>query len=231
MAEMTGAFLESLKTRHSVIVGATRSGKTYFVGQVLTRLQGEGVHTIFVDPKWDKDYETLGIVCTTPMQVYANLLAKKPKIIFRTNIDTKEEDLNLVIRLLFDLQRTDGYKRIRRVIAIDEVQLYVGKGKNTAIEMIWTIGAGLKIVGIALTQRVQLLNETCWSQSENKVLFRMDERAEYLKQRALEHYPLDDLNLDMRKYHYYATSGGGKWKLYDPIDTPKYSGPLKLTRW
>ena len=231
MGSITGVFLESIKNRHTVIVGATRCGKTYFTGHILSELQEIGVHTIFVDPKWDKDYEHLGKVCKTPMQVYGALLAKEKRIVFRTGVDTKEEELNLVTKLLFDLQRTDGYRRIRRAIAIDEIQLYVGKGKNSAVEMIWTIGAGLGIIGLALTQRVQLLNETCWSQSENKILFRMEERMEYFKQRNLEHYPLEDLNQDMNKYHFYATTGNGEWKMYEPIDTLKYTGPLELAKW
>ena len=39
-----------------------------------------------------------------------------------------------------------------------------------------------------MTQRLQLMSETVWSQAENKVIFRIDDRPEYLKSRNLEHY-------------------------------------------
>ena len=45
---VAGKFLESLGRRHSVIVGMTRSGKTYFTKHVLKNLQAEGYHTVFL---------------------------------------------------------------------------------------------------------------------------------------------------------------------------------------
>jgi hypothetical protein len=231
MARLTGAFMESLKTRHTAITGATRCGKTYLVGHILEELQNDGVHTIFVDPKHDSDYENLGEICTTPMQVYSKLMAKCPRIVFRTDTDDCVESLDKVIRLLVELQRSDGFKRIRRVIAIDEIQTYVGKGKMKAVEMIWTMGAGIGIVGMALTQRLQLLNETVWSQSENRIMFRMEESMKYFKDKGVDHYPIEELRDDMNKYYFYATTGGGNWKMHDPIDKSKWQGPLTLSRW
>jgi len=233
MARLTGTFVEAIKNRHTVITGATRCGKTFLASHILEKLQDEGVHTIFVDPKHDDDYKELGEICHTPMEVYAKLLTKTNRIVFRTNVDADAGDLDKVVRLMMELQRTPGFKRIRRVIAIDEIQTYVGKGKLKAVEMIWTMGAGIGVVGIALTQRLQLLNETCWSQSDNKILFRMDESLKYFKDKGIDHYPKDKLAEDMNEFHFYATNGGGKWKFYDPvpIDKPKSTGPLRMYRW
>ena len=177
---LSTAFIEDFKTRHSVVLGMTRSGKTFLAGKVLQGVQDIGGHTIFVDPKHDDGYAHLGTVCHSPIEVYEQLLRKNPAIVFRTPGTSEEriEALDRMVELMFTLQRTPGFKRIRRVIAIDEIQLFVKKGNSRAVEMIWTIGAGLGIVGMALTQRIQLLNETAWSQSENKVIFRIDDRID-----------------------------------------------------
>ena len=172
MAALKGTFVESFKKRHAVVLGITRSGKSVFTGKILQGVQEMGAHTIFVDPKHDSGFAHLGTVCYTPIEVYNQLLLKNPAIVFRTpgTSDERVEALDRMIELVFALQRSSGFKRIRRVIAIDEVQLFVKKGNSRAIEMIWTIGAGIGIVGMALTQRIQLLNETAWSQSDNKVI-------------------------------------------------------------
>jgi DNA helicase HerA-like ATPase len=229
-------FVESFKRRHSVILGMTRSGKTFFAARILKRLQNLGAHTLFVDPKHDKAYEHLGDVCYSPMEVLEKIMLKKRAIVFRPPAakEQKIEQLDEVIELLFKYSKEDGYKRIRRVVAIDELQLFVKKGNSKAIEMIWTVGAGIGIVGMALTQRVQLLNETAWSQSDNKVLFKMEDRPEYLRSRNLDHYVdnMDKLQDPMNRYAYYCTTGGNKWKLRDPIpatNTNAWDGNLGLS--
>ena len=154
--------VEAVKNRHSVVLGMTRSGKTWFTGKMLKKLQAKGVHTIFVDPKHDADYEDLGTVCYSPIEAYALLLKKTPAIVMRTPATSPEnaEALDRLVELLFQLQKTSGFRRIRRVVAIDELQLYAKKGNSRAIEMIWTVGAGVGITGVALTQRMQLLNDS-----------------------------------------------------------------------
>jgi DNA helicase HerA-like ATPase len=235
MAKLSGTTIDAIRNRHSVVLGMTRSGKTYFTGEVLKRLQADRVHTIFVDPKHDADYEDLGIVCYSPMEVYEKLLKKEPRIVFRTPATSPEnvEALDRLVELVFNLQRTDGFKRIRRVIAIDELQLYTKKGSSKAIEMIWTVGAGLGIVGMALTQRMQLLNDTVYTQSENKFIFKIDDRPEYLRSKNLDHYPRDFFFQDMNRYWFYYTTGGGGWKKHEPAsaDRPKRKGSLRLSRW
>ena len=131
---------------------------------------------------------------------------------------------------LLNISKKDGYRRIRRVIAIDELQLFVKKGDSKAIESIWTIGAGIGIVGMALTQRIQLLNETAWSQSDNKVIFRVEDRPDYLRSRNLEHYveKLDYFQDSINKYSYYCTTGGGNWKVCEPLPLRRNSTNLDL---
>lgn len=235
MARLAGVVIDAIKNRHSVVLGMTRSGKTYFTGHVLERLQDNNVHTIFVDPKADKEYEKLGTVCNDPVEVYAQLIKKNPRIVFRTEGDQTErcEMLDKVVEMIFQLQRTDGFRRIRRVIAIDEIQLYVKKGGSRAIELIWTVGAGIGITGMALTQRMALLNDTAFSQSENKFIFKIDDRPEYLKSKNLEHYPRDFFFDDMNQYWFYYTTGGGAWKKHEPVtvDKPKVRGSLRMKRW
>ena len=234
---MSDAFVKRFKERHSVIIGITRSGKTVFASRVLEELQRLGTHTIFVDPKHDEAFAKLGTVCYDPMDVYECLLRKVNAIVFRppATADERTASLDRVVELIFMLQKTEGYKRIRRVIAIDELQLFVKKGSSKAIEMLWTVGAGVGVVGMALTQRIQLLNETCWSQSDNKVLFRIEDRVDYLKSRNLEHYvnQLDFFNDSMNKYWFYYTTGGGTWKKHEPVSLNKSKKRVRLTldRW
>ena len=99
--------------------------------------------------------------------------------------------------------------------------------------MIWTVGAGLGIVGMALTQRMQLLNDTVYTQSENKFIFKIDDRPDYLRSKNLDHYPRDFFFQDMNKFWFYYTTGGGGWKKHEPVsaDRPKRKGGLRLSRW
>ena len=232
---LSTAFIEDFKTRHSVVLGMTRSGKTFLAGKVLQGVQDIGGHTIFVDPKHDDGYAHLGTICHSPIEVYEQLLRKNPAIIFRTPGTSEEriEALDRMVELMFTLQRTAGFKRIRRVIAIDEIQLFVKKGNSRAVETIWTIGAGIGIVGMALTQRIQLLNETAWSQSDNKVIFKIEDRVDYLKSRNLEHYinELEFFKDSMNRYWFYYTRGGGRWKKHEPIPLVDPKKNLDLSRF
>ena len=109
----------------------------------------------------------------------------------------------------------------------------VKKGGHDGIEKLWTVGAGQGIVGLAITQRVQLLNETVWSQSENKILFKVEDRPEYLRSRNLVHFAdLREFFIDIaHKYWFYYTTGGGDWYRHPPVrGKPKYTGPLRLKR-
>lgn len=234
---VTPKILDSVRDRHTAIIGITRSGKTTFAAALLRQLWGRSTHTIFVDPKHDEGFAKLGTICYEPMEVYERLLAKDKQIVFRTSGDSNErvEQLDRVVELVFMLARKPGFKRIRRVIAIDELQLFVKKGSSKAIEQIWTVGAGMGIVGMAMTQRIQLLNETVWSQSDNKFIFRIEDRPDYLKSRNLEHYvnQQDFFSDSMNKYWFYYTIGGGTWKKHKPvqINTPKRPKRLHLKRW
>ena len=232
---LSTAFIEDFKHRHAVILGMTRSGKTFLAGKILQGIQELGGHTIFVDPKHDDGYAHLGTICHSPIEVYEQLLRKNPAIIFRTPGTSEEriEALDRMVELMFTLQRTPGFKRIRRVIAIDEIQLFVKKGNSRAVEMIWTIGAGIGIVGMALTQRIQLLNETAWSQSDNKVIFKIEDRVDYLKSRNLEHYinELEFFKDSMNRYWFYYTRGGGRWKKHEPIPLVDPKKNLDLSRF
>ncbi len=237
MPSLSGRILDSLRDRHSVIIGITRSGKTTFASHAIESLWARSTHTMFIDPKHDESFAKLGTVCNTVMEVYEQLLLKNKAIVFRPPGSAEEriESLDRIVELIFQLQRSAGFKRIRRVIAIDELQLFVKKGNSKAIEMIWTVGAGMGVVGMAMTQRIQLLNETVWSQSDNKIIFRIEDRVDYLKSRNLEHYvnQLDFFTDDMNKYWFYYTIGGGTWKKHKPvpINMPKKPRRLKLNRW
>ena len=232
---LSTAFIEDFKHRHAVILGMTRSGKTFLAGKILQGIQELGGHTIFVDPKHDDGYAHLGTICHSPIEVYEQLLRKNPAIIFRTPGTSEEriEALDRMVELMFTLQRTPGFKRIRRVVAIDEIQLFVKKGNSRAVETIWTIGAGIGIVGMALTQRIQLLNETAWSQSDNKVIFKIEDRVDYLKSRNLEHYinELEFFKDSMNRYWFYYTRGGGRWKKHEPIPLVDPKKNLDLSRF
>jgi DNA helicase HerA-like ATPase len=218
---------ENMKKRHSAVLGMTRSGKTYFVSKVFKQMQEDGVHTIFVDPK--SEITDLGRVCKTPMEAYAALLSKTPAIVLHTPAAKEERvaALNSLMEKVFTLSNKPGFKRIRRVIAIDEIQTFVRKGSNDAIEQLYLVGAGKGIVGIGMTQRLQLMSETVWSQAENKVIFRIDDRPEYLKGRNLEHY-IEHVPFFMSpeyQYWYYFTAGDGTWKKSKPIGSSEASSP------
>ena len=70
-------FISQFSQRHSVVLGMTRSGKTFFTGRILEELQALRTHTIFVDPKHDDGYSHLGEICYSAIDVYEALLRKK----------------------------------------------------------------------------------------------------------------------------------------------------------
>jgi hypothetical protein len=220
---VSNALYENMKKRHTAVLGMTRSGKTYFVSEMFKRFQKDGLHTIFVDPK--AEITDLGRVCKTPMEVYAALLSKTECIVFHPPVGKEERvaALNKVIERVFMVSDKPGFKRIRRIIAIDEIQTFVRKGTNDGIEQLWLVGAGKGIVGIGMTQRLQLMSETVWSQSENKVVFRIDDRPDYLKSRNLEHYVehVPFFASPEYKYWYYSTHGTGTWNKCRPIGDEK----------
>ena len=78
------------------------------------------------------------------------------------------------------------------------------------------------ITGIAMTQRIQLLNETCWSQSDNKFIFRIEDRKDYLKSRNLEHYinQQEYFNDEMNKY----------WFILPPVEVMKKHKPVPINK-
>ena len=57
--------LDNIGKRHTAVIGQTRSGKTYATRFILKKLQTQGIHTIFFDPKHDDDYADLGVICYT----------------------------------------------------------------------------------------------------------------------------------------------------------------------
>jgi hypothetical protein len=228
-------FLKNIRNRHTVIVGMTRSGKTMLCKKMLQGLQDSGVHTVFFDPKHDDDFSDLGTICTTPMQFYAELMAKNNAIIYRPpgGKADRQESLTRIIDLIFNAQRNKKFKHIRRVLAIDEIQLVTKKGGHDGVEKLWTVGAGLGIMGIAICQRIQLLNETCWTQSDNKVLFKVEDRKEYLKGRNLEHFVelMKFFHHPTNNHWFYVTHGGGTWKKHKPVSLRTYTAEqLKLRR-
>ena len=235
MTKLSKTFLKNIKERHTVIVGMTRSGKTMLCKKMLQGLQDMGTHTIFIDPKHDEDYADLGTVCTTPMHFYSELMAKNPRIIYRPpgGKADRQEHLTRIIDLVFNAQRNKKFRRIPRVIAIDEVQLFVKKGGHDGIEKLWTTGAGLGVMGIAISQRIQLLNETCWSQSDNRILFKVEDRKEYLKSRNLQHFAdlLPLFSAPEHRYWFYYTHGGGQWRKHKPVSLRTYTpDQLRLRR-
>ena len=127
--ELSKAFLSDIAKRHSTIIGMTRSGKTYLCKHILEELHNMNVHTVFYDPKHDDDYSSLGTICTTPMQFYAQLIAKNPRIVYRPpgTKEGRQKDLTEIIDLIFNAQKNKKFKNIKRVIAIDEIQLMVKK--------------------------------------------------------------------------------------------------------
>jgi len=225
------AIFNNIKKRHTAIIGMTRSGKTYFAKHVIKDLQAEGFHTLFVDPKREID-EEMGTVCTTPMQVYSQLIAKNPAIVFHPTAGSQEraEELTKVVDIVFKLVDKDGFKRIKRIVAIDEIQTFVRKGIHDGIDQLWLVGAGKGIMGMALTQRLQNMNETVWSQSENKIIFKIDDRGEYLRTRNLDHYnqQLDFFRSPENQFWFYATNGSGKWRRHKPIGAGTLKPPKRL---
>ena len=85
-------------------------------------------------PKHDDDFASLGTIAT-PMQFYAQLIAKNPVLCTVRPVPKKETTTPTTNHdLIFNAQRNKKFKNLRRVIAIDEIQLMVKKGGHDGIE-------------------------------------------------------------------------------------------------
>ena len=67
----------------------------------------------------------------------------------------------------------------------------------------------------------------------NKVIFKIEDRVDYLKSRNLEHYinELEFFKDSMNRYWFYYTRGGGRWKKHEPIPLVDPKKNLDLSRF
>jgi hypothetical protein len=162
-----------LKGKHCLVIGATGTGKTWWMTKVAKRY----LHRfIFVNTNLEEKVEE---VCTVqydePVDVLNGLLDGEIRIEFIPSDDVNEaleqlEELRLALfKLAVEIDISSGEWWLNFII--DEAQTYAWKGTHGKVEHFATKGRRYGIRSWFITQRPQNLNSTIINNVDNQIVF------------------------------------------------------------
>ena len=140
-------------------------------------MQSEGIHTIFVDPK--AEIKGLGRIARHLWRPRASFQRRRTSYPHTGSERRPSGSAEQIDGTRLHRKQT-RFKRIRRVIAIDEIQTFAGS--NDAIEHLYLVGAG-KASSVRDDSAAQLMSETVGA-AENKIIFRIDDRPTPQEQKS-----------------------------------------------
>jgi hypothetical protein len=202
-----GCVLRVLNGKHCLVIGATGSGKTFWMAYVADTF----LHRfIFVNPQLE---DVVDKICSTgydsPEEVLEGVVNGEKAIQFvpDESIDIALLQLEEIRRGLFGIAADMGIKSSQwwMNMIIDEAQEYAWKGSREDIDNFARRGRRFGIRTFFLTQRPQNISSTVINNIQYQVIFRtgtyespyfktykipIDEHAEWLKQDY--HYTLYD---------------------------------------
>ncbi len=172
---------------HGLILGAVQTGKTTTAIRLLQKQDGL---LIFVNSKLDRNFDRNYYSFINQYTIeqmlwdYKNGYAKAGYI-YCFDVDIDEKGYKDVILLAENLLKWHQKGLIdRTVIMIDEMHLY--KKKIEPIEKLWTMGLGLGIRAVGISQRIQGVNLNIRENSEVFVLHALqDTQMEFLETSGL----------------------------------------------
>jgi len=210
--------------KHTAIVGITGSGKTVYATK------------LFVDQT------TLCIFINTNSEVYPEHNSQviihdldgfyeawntysATKIVWtpNENEDIKTEDLEQLIKLLFQIGKTINAKRQEPKIwchlFIDEIQEYSGKTKRSLIiDRVFKRGRRYGIVGIAISQRPAEISHTILVNCYEHVIFMVSEyETQYFRDYGIPVYEGSEAWNWIQQPHYYVIFKSGQLFKYNPV--------------
>ena len=197
-----------LRGKHCLIIGATGTGKTWWMAQVAKRY----LHRfIFVNPNLEEVVEN---ICTAhysePSEVLTGLLDGETRIEFIPPEDTNEaldqlEELRLgIFEIAAELEISSGTWWLNFIL--DEAQSYAWKGSRSDVDVFATRGRRYGVRSWFLTQRPQNISSTIINNVQNQIIFRTGPyEVPYFKGYKI---PIEDRMDWLKKpYHYLLYDG------------------------
>ena len=197
-----------LRGRHCLVIGATGTGKTWWMSKVARRY----LHRfVFVNPNLEEVVEQ---ICTghyyEPSGVLDGLLNGEIRIEFIPAEDTKTalvqlEELRLgLFEIAAELNIPSGAWWLNFIL--DEAQTYAWKGSREDVDVFARRGRRYGIRSWFLTQRPQNISSTIINNVENQIIFRTGPyETPYFKSYKI---PIEEkMEWLMKKYHYILYDG------------------------
>ena len=197
-----------LKGKHCLVIGATGTGKTWWMSKVA----GRYLHRfIFVNPNLEEVVEQ---ICTAhyyqPSEVLTGLLNGETKIEFIPDEDTATslaqlQELRLgLFEIAAEINVTSGTWWLNFIL--DEAQTYAWKGSREDVDVFATRGRRYGIRSWFLTQRPQNISSTIINNAQSQIIFRTGPyETPYFKSYRI---PIEDEQEWLKKpYHYILYDG------------------------
>jgi len=167
----------SFKEGHTIVLGLTRSGKTYAVKKILTQNK-RGV--LFFNTQNEKLEGFLKVNMGTPFNMILKLLKLRKKINYIPSTKLKEQfiEVEFLISQLFENGNFSQNNPI--FVVIDEAHLFQ-KESLESIKRIATSGIRWGLNGIFISQRPANLDNTLMSQSSHMLIFKCNMESQYFK--------------------------------------------------
>jgi hypothetical protein len=197
-----------LRGKHCLIIGATGTGKTWWMAKVAKRY----LHRfVFVNPNLE---EVVDNICTVqydePTDVLDGLLDGETKIEFIPDENTTKglvqlEDLRLgLFQIAEEMAIMSGTWWINFIL--DEAQTYAWKGSREDVDVFARRGRRFGIRSWFLTQRPQNISSTIINNVDNQIIFRTGPyETPYFKNYRI---PVEDeQDWLKKKFHYILYDG------------------------
>jgi len=197
-----------LKGKHCLIIGATGTGKTWWMSKVAARY----LHRfIFVNPNLEEVVEQ---ICTAhyyePSEVLTGLLNGETKIEFIPDEDTATslaqlQELRLgLFEIAAEINVASGTWWLNFIL--DEAQSFAWKGSREDVDVFATRGRRYGIRSWFLTQRPQNISSTIINNAQSQIIFRTGPyETPYFKSYRI---PIEDEQEWLKKpYHYILYDG------------------------
>lgn len=188
-------------TGHVVVLGKTRSGKSYLVKRAIEQHRG-GVLT--VDTKAERDWPGYYLTGRESLSGIYRDLAKGAHLAYVPSPDP-EQALVALRKICLDVIR----RRWKDLwLVVDEAQMYAPKGAAGPLDYVASQGQGQGVRLVAITQRAQMLSHTILTQAEQVYLFYMARWEDpYLKGYGIDGDALRTTLSDAGKYCYMVYDG------------------------
>jgi len=187
----------SFKEGHTIVLGLTRSGKTYAVKKILTQ-SNNGV--LFFNTQDENLEGFIKVGAITPFNIILKLLKLKRKINYIPSTKLKDQfiEIQFLVNQLFENAHLSQKNSI--FIVVDEAHLFL-KESLESIKRIATSGIRWGINGIFISQRPANLDNTLMSQSSHMLIFKCNMESQYFKNYSI---PIEIILSNIEHYGKYS---------------------------